>query len=321
MADIVATLFFQDRATWPAALLFWAAILAALAFFEQRRNVSRSLRSRVRALNMTKEDARNASANRPFVLVEIVQKLLDQSARFRGRGAEEGDTLVLKMWHAGFYSASAPAWWIVIRILCVPIGAGLGVVLMLAFADTLFTPLVGSVLGALIGGFGGLTLPLLYRRNRADRRIIRLGKGWPDFLDLLALTVGAGLTLQTALMRIRVLLAQKWPDLANELTVLTAELTYFGERTRALQNLSRRCHLPEVDDLVTALVQAEKKGLPLNDLLTAMARDQRRKRRMEIEKKAASLPAKLTVPMILFFLPALLIVILAPVAFRLGQIF
>lgn len=321
MADVFATLLFQDPASWPAALLFWAAILAALAFFGQRRNAAHRLSNRVRALKLNDDDARDPSASKPFKLVQMAQFLLDQFMRARGRGSEAADTLALKMWRAGFYSATAPAWWIVVRIAFVPACAGLGVVLMLVFADTMFNPLAGGILGALFGGLVGLLLPLLYRRNRTDKRVIVLRRGWPDFLDLLALTVGAGLTLQTALMRIRVLLEQKWPDLARELNVLTAELTYFGERVRALQNLSRRCQLLEVDDLVTALVQAEQKGLPLNDLLTAMARDQRRKRRMEIEKKAASLPAKLTVPMILFFLPALLIVILAPVAFRLGEIF
>lgn len=321
MADLFATLLFQDPASWPAALLFWAAILAALAFFGQRHNAAHRLRNRVRALKLNSDDARDLSANRPFLLVQMAQTLLDQAKRARGRGAAGADTLALKMWRAGFYSATAPAWWIVVRIVFVPVCVSLGGVLMLVFADTMFNSLAGGILGALVGGLVGLFLPLLYRRNRADKRVTTLQRGWPDFLDLLALTVGAGLTLITALMRIRVLLEQKWPDLARELTVLTAELTYFGERVRALKNLSRRCQLLEVDDLVAALVQAEQKGLPLNDLLTAMARDQRRKRRMEIEKKAASLPAKLTVPMILFFLPALLIVILAPVAFRLGQIF
>ena len=114
---------------------------------------------------------------------------------------------------------------------------------------------------------------------------------------------------------------RKHPDLALELAVLAAELTYFGEQSRPLKGLSRRCGIAETEDLVAALIQAEKKGLPLNTLLISMARNQRRKRRMEIEKKAASLPAKLTVPMVLFFLPALLIVILAPVAFQLGEIF
>jgi tight adherence protein C len=127
--------------------------------------------------------------------------------------------------------------------------------------------------------------------------------------------------LETALLRIRDMICYKNPDLARELTVLVAELTFFGNRSRALQNLNRRCDIEEADNLVTALLQAERKGLPLSKLLTALAQEQRRKRRLEIEKKAASLPAKLTVPMILCFLPALLIVILAPVVFRLSDVF
>jgi len=203
----------------------------------------------------------------------------------------------------------------------VPLGAGIGAVILLAYSGDGFSPRAAVTVGAMIGAALGLAAPPVYRRNRTDKRMIAIRRAWPDLLDLLALTVGAGLTLETALLRIRDLMAEKAPDLARELTILTAELTYFGERARALQNLSRRCDLAEVDDLVTALIQADQKGLPLSGLLTDTAREQRRKRRTEIEKKAASLPAKLTVPMILFFLPALLIVILAPVIFRIGEIF
>ena len=267
------------------------------------------------------ENARGAASSRPPLAIRLAQRLLERLTQIQGRGAQADQTLALKMWQAGFYGAAAPAWWIIWRIVLVPVGAGLGVLVMLGFAaDTLPLP-QGVALGATGGALLGLVAPLIYRQNRTDKRMAALRKDWPDLLDLLALTIGAGLTLETALLRIRDLLGHKAIDLARELTVLTAELIYFGERARALQNLSRRCPLVEVENLVTALIQADQKGLPLGNLLNAMAREQRRKRRVEVEKKAASLPAKLTVPMILFFLPALLIVILAPVAFRLGTLF
>lgn len=240
MADLFTTLLFQDAATLPAALLFWAAIAAALAFVGYRRNQGSRLLKRVRALKSYGNEADEVQNKRPPLLVKLAQMLLNRSQSRKGEGAQADDTLAFKMWRAGFYSAAAPAWWIVVRIAFVLAGAVLGLMAMLRFASAALGPVAGAILGVLAGGLLGLLLPLLYRRNRADKRMSNLRKGWPDFLDLLALTVGAGLTLQTALMRIRVLLEHKWPDLARELTVLTAELTYFGERTRSLQNLRRR---------------------------------------------------------------------------------
>lgn len=322
MTDLLAVLLLQDPGLRVAGLMVWAALGLAVALAVTGQTRSQRLRARVRALAPSDLAPQDIDPDRPPIPVRLAQHLLDRHLRARQRGiAGSGDTLALKMWRAGFYGATAPAWWVVWRIAAVPLAAGLCAVILLALASEALLPRSALMLGATIGAVLGLVAPPIYRRNRSDRRVIALRRAWPDLLDLLALTVGAGLTLETALLRIRDLMTQKSPDLARELTILTAELTYFGERARALQNLNRRCDIAEVDDLVTALIQADQKGLPLNALLTATAREQRRKRRMEIEKKAASLPAKLTVPMILFFLPALLIVILAPVMFRIGAIF
>ena len=320
MTDLLAALLLQDPDLRIAGFMFWAAIALGLVYIATSQTRSQRLRERVRALTASTTQP-ETKADRLPMAVRLAQHLLDRRLETQGRDARTEDTLAIRMWRAGFYSASAPAWWIVWRIASIPIGAGIGALIVLAYTSEVLTVRQAVAVGGLGGAALGLVAPPIYRRNRTDKRKIALRRAWPDLLDLLALTVGAGLTLETALMRIRDLMAQKAPDLARELTILTAELTYFGERALALQNLNRRCDMAEVDDLVAALVQADQKGLPLAGLLTGTAREQRRKRRMEIEKKAASLPAKLTVPMILFFLPALLIVILAPVAFRMGDIF
>lgn len=321
MNDFVAAILLRDPDLQVAGFMFWAAIALGLAFVATGPTRSQRLRERVRALTASTTETPQTTEHRLPMAVRLAQHLLDRRLEARDQGVRTDDTLALRMWRAGFYSASAPAWWIVWRIASVPIGAGIGALIVLGYTAEVLSLRQAVTVGGLGGGLLGLVAPPIYRRNRTDRRKIALRRSWPDLLDLLALTVGAGLTLETALLRIRDLMAQKAPDLARELTILTAELTYFGERALALQNLNRRCDMAEVDELVTALVQADQKGLPLNGLLAGAAREQRRKRRMEIEKKAASLPAKLTVPMILFFLPALLIVILAPVAFRMGDVF
>jgi tight adherence protein C len=321
MTDVLAVLLLQEPELRLAGLLFWAALALLLAYLATGQTLAQRLRERVRARTGTTDEIRETDRERPPIPVRLAQHLLDRRLQAGTRGARADDTLALKMWRAGFYGAAAPAWWLVWRIASVPLGAGFGALVVLAYAGDAITARAAVTIGAVIGAGLGLVAPPIYRRNRTDKRMMAIRRAWPDLLDLMALTVGAGLTLETALLRIRDLMTAKSPDLARELTILTAELTYFGERALALQNLNRRCDMTEVDDLVTALVQADQKGLPLSSLLTSAAREQRRKRRVEIEKKAASLPAKLTVPMILFFLPALLIVILAPVAFRIGDIF
>jgi len=100
--------------------------------------------------------------------------------------------------------------------------------------------------------------------------------------------------------------------LADELGLTTAELSYLPERRKAYENLAMRTGLESVRSVVTMLVQAEKFGTALGPALRVLAQENRQTRMNEAEKKAATLPPKLTVPMIVFFLPVLFAVIIAP---------
>ena len=104
--------------------------------------------------------------------------------------------------------------------------------------------------------------------------------------------------------------------LAEELTLTTAELSYLQDRRQAYENLAKRTDLDGVKSVCMALQQAERYGTPLAQTLRVMAQENRDMRMSEAEKKAAALPPKLTVPMILFFLPVLFVVILGPAAIR-----
>ena len=110
-------------------------------------------------------------------------------------------------------------------------------------------------------------------------------------------------------------------ELAEEFSLTTAELSYLTSRRMAYENLARRNNHPGIRAVATALVQAERYGTPLGETLRTMANESRQMRVLEAEKKAASLPAKLTVPMILFFLPVIFIIILTPAALRIGDSF
>ena len=100
--------------------------------------------------------------------------------------------------------------------------------------------------------------------------------------------------------------------LAEELTLTHAELSYLQDRRKAFENLGKRTGLPTVKSVVTSLIQSERYGTPLGTALRVLAQENRDMRMSEAEKTAAALPPKLTVPMILFFLPVIFIVILGP---------
>ena len=104
--------------------------------------------------------------------------------------------------------------------------------------------------------------------------------------------------------------------LAEELILTNAELSYLPERRQAYENLNARTGLESVKSVTQALVQAERYGTPVGHALRVLASESRDMRMNEAEKKAAALPPKLTVPMILFFLPVLFVVILGPVIIR-----
>jgi tight adherence protein C len=131
-------------------------------------------------------------------------------------------------------------------------------------------------------------------------------------LDLLLICVESGMALEPALSRVAKEIGSQSVALAEEMTLTVAELSYLQDRRKALDNLAKRTGLETVRAVVTSLVQSEKYGTPLGTALRVLAQENRDDRMALAEKKAAALPPKLTVPMILFFLPVIFVVILGP---------
>jgi tight adherence protein C len=145
-----------------------------------------------------------------------------------------------------------------------------------------------------------------------QRRQQSIMQGFPDALDLMLICVESGMSIETAFTRVSTEIGAQSPELAEELALTTAELSYLPDRRVAFDNLAKRCGHSGVKAVATALNQAEKYGTPLGQALRVTANENREMRMQEAERKAASLPAKLTVPMIIFFLPCLFVVILGP---------
>ena len=172
---------------------------------------------------------------------------------------------------------------------------------------------LGIAFGAAYFGF---YLPNMFVANMVQRRQQSIKKAFPDALDLLLICVQAGMSIEAAFSKVSQEVGTRSLELAEEFSLTTAELSYLPERRQAYENLGKRTGIGGVKAVATSLIQAERYGTPLGQALRVMAQESRDQRMAEAEKKAAALPPKLTVPMILFFLPVLFIVILGPAAIK-----
>jgi tight adherence protein C len=178
------------------------------------------------------------------------------------------------------------------------------------FAWSFMMKVSASFAGALFGYY----LPDLFVSNIISRRQTSIMHAFPDALDLMLICVESGMSIESAFSKVASEIGVQSPELAEELALTTAELSYLPDRRLAFDNLAKRCGHPGVKAVAIALNQAEKYGTPMGQALRVTATENREMRFQAAEKKAAALPAKLTVPMIIFFLPCLFVVIGGPAA-------
>ena len=167
---------------------------------------------------------------------------------------------------------------------------------------------------------GGYYAPNVFITNVSQKRRDSIIGAWPDALDLLLICVESGMSIEAAIQKVAQEIGGASIELAEELTLLTAEISYLPERRLAYEGLARRTNHPGIKSVTTAMIQAERYGTPLGAALRVMAKENREMRIAAAEKKAAQLPAKLTIPMIVFFLPVLFIVILGPAALKVSDL-
>lgn len=170
-----------------------------------------------------------------------------------------------------------------------------------------------AVVVAFVAGFYG---PNVYLQNLITKRRTSIVQAFPDALDLLLICVESGMSIEAAIQKVAGEIGGQSIELAEELSLLVAELSYLPERRQAYDGLARRTAHPGIKGVAVAMIQAERYGTPLGGALRVMAKENRELRLAAAEKKAAQLPAKLTVPMIIFFLPVIFIVIGTPSCIR-----
>jgi len=165
----------------------------------------------------------------------------------------------------------------------------------------------------------GLKMPELYLKNTIGKRQHSMGRAFPDAMDLLLICVESGMSIEHAFRKVAQEIGAQSIPLAEELTLTTAELSYLPDRRSAYENLGLRTGMGSVRQITTVPILAERYGTPLGAALRIVAQESRDNRMMLAEKKAAALPPKLTVPMILFFLPVLFAVILTPAIIQINH--
>lgn len=178
------------------------------------------------------------------------------------------------------------------------------------FADRVPPPM--RIAGTGVGLIFGYYLPTILVKNMISRRQFSIKRAWSDALDLLLICVESGMAIEPAFQRVAREIGSASVPLAEEMTLTVAELSYLQDRRKAFDNLGKRTGMATVKSVVTTLIQSERYGTPLGTALRVLAQENRDTRMSEAEKKAAALPPKLTVPMILFFLPVIFVIILGP---------
>jgi tight adherence protein C len=236
--------------------------------------------------------------------------------RFNLEAQTQDEDLIRRLGMAGYRGRARVITYLSLKILA-PIGAFIIALLYIFLILQLEQPAIVQVAMAMFVGVLGYYAPAIYLQNRTAKRQLSIRRAWPDALDLMLICVDAGMAIEGALRKVSEEIGPQSVELAEELSLTTAELSYLPDRRKAYSNLADRTGLDGVKGVVTGLIQAEQYGTSIGQVLRVLAQESRDTRMSEAEKKAHALPPKLTVPMILFFLPVLFAIICTPAAIQL----
>jgi tight adherence protein C len=240
--------------------------------------------------------------------IGFMRSLADRLNLLRGTAA---DQTTRKLRRAGFMSRDATVVYIFIK-LALPLALGFVMILLTSTSSVIDVPenlILPTCMGGVIAGF---LMPELYIKNVADKRREVLTLVLPEGLDLLTICVEAGLSIDAAFRRVAKEMRDPMPELSAEFEMTAIELTYLPDRQQALENMNERSDSPAVAALVNALRQTEKYGTPLANSLRVLSQEFRQTRASKAEEKGARMPALMTVPLMVFILPTLITVLLAP---------
>jgi len=242
---------------------------------------------------------------------EVLRFMQASTGRMNLIKAKQVSSVRQRLIRAGFRNRDAIYVYIFLKVIGPILLAG-GIAFLIFVVKPVSYPMMVQLAMVLGGGLLGSFLPDLLLRNLEIRRRNAIRKGLPDALDLLVICAEAGLSLDAALARVAEEMERGARVLADELHYTCVELRFLGERRKAIENMNERMDLPAIRALSSTLIQTEKYGTPLSQAMRILSAEQRNERMMRAEEKAARLPAIMTVPLILFILPALFVVLMGP---------
>lgn len=259
----------------------------------------------------SRERERLAKSNKGNLRQEpkaFMKQIVDQFSLSKWLGTDKAKAQLAQ---AGYRGAQAEVAFLFFRLVVPSAFFILTVLYVFVLAHLKYSFIIRA--GAcVLAAYIGIKVPEIFLKNSISKRQLSMRRAFPDALDLLLICVESGMSIEHAFRRVSQEIGSQSIPLAEELTLTMAELSYLPDRRTAYENFGLRTGLESVRQIVTVLIQAERYGTPLGTALRVVSQESRDNRMLEAEKKAAALPPKLTVPMILFFLPVLFAVILTP---------
>ncbi len=304
-----------------AALGCAATALTVVVPMLQTDNLSRRIkavsdeRERIRLRErerLAAKDNRTPLRSRPSSMLKRLVDTLNLTSWLSTETAKE------QLAKAGFRGAGAEYAFVAGRLIA-PIGfAIIATVYIFGVADWQ-QPLAIKLGGVMAAVYLGVKAPEIYLRNATTKRQKSIERAYPNTLDLMLICAESGMSIEHGVRKVSSEIGVESVEMAEEMTLLAAEMSYLSDRRTAFENLNARTGLESIRSLTTVLIQSERYGTPLGSALRVLGQESRDQRMNAAEKKAAALPPTLTVPMILFFLPGLFAAILTPAAIQINN--
>lgn len=307
------------------ALLVAIAVIATILTIAMPLLDSDSLSKRMKSVASEREKIRARERERlaqrdkaPALRMQpkaYMRQLVDNFSLEKWLGTEEAK---LQLTMAGFRGRQAEVAFLFFRAIA-PIALFFLVAIYMFVFFGSDMPVITKIGAAIAGAYLGLKTPELFLKNKITKRQASMRRAFPDSMDLILICVESGMSIEHAFRKVASEIGIQSIEMAEEFALTTAELSYLPDRRQAYENLGIRTGVDGLKQVSTVLIQAEKYGTPLGQALRVVAQEGRDARLLEAERKAAALPPKLTVPMIVFFLPVLFAVILTPALIQMSE--
>jgi tight adherence protein C len=313
--DTLLSIFGDRAASIMALMVFLAAAVAAfgiMAAVHARSSVKR------RAAGIPVYSGEREAADRKSLRgssLRTVQRLLDYTTKhYSAEQANDTKVLRQRLIQAGIFDSRAVAYFFIGRAI-LAVGLGIGTFMLVP----MFVVLKPSMfwLAVIAAGVIGYIGPSFYIDRRISKNKDEHRAGFPDFLDLMVVCADSGLSMEASLDRVGRELGDSYPSLCANIHMTNLEIRAGKTMTEALEHFGDRLGLEEARAFATLIQQSAELGSSITDALRVYSDDMRHKRLSRAEEKAYSLPAKLTIPMMLCIFPVIFVVILTPVVVRL----